>query len=76
MNPLVTFEEAELEHLRAGMAATTDEVLQWLEDASEFSRMSRSMCFAEGAPVSDQDGNLYRSEEEYLGIPEWARRAG
>ena len=75
MSPFVTFEEAEMNHLLDGMKMTAGEVLQWLEDAGDFARWTRSMIFEEGAPVTDHDG-MYWSEDEYLGIPEWARRDG
>jgi hypothetical protein len=74
MNPLVTFDEAEMEHLRAGTRASAREILDWLEEASRFSRKARAACFAMGEPVIDGEGNVFWSEEEYLGVPEWARR--
>lgn len=58
------------------MRASTDEILDWLEEASSFTRLSREMCFAEGQPVFDRHGQRFDSEEDYLGIPEWARTEG
>jgi hypothetical protein len=73
INPLVTFEEAEREHLRRGIQATAKEALEWVEDSGEFAKFARENLFAQGKPAIGLDGTVVWSEEEYWGYPEKER---
>jgi hypothetical protein len=68
-SPLVTFEEARLNHLRNGMVTSFAEKMQWLEEACSFAEQMRKNRFARGEPVIDQVGRVSWSEEEYWDYP-------
>ncbi len=72
-SPFVTFEEAELNHLRDGMAKTFMEKMEWLEGAADFAEMIRANRFSRGEPVMDSNGGIFWNEEDYLGIPQEAK---
>lgn len=74
-SPLVTFEEARLNHLRDGIAASFAEKMAWLEAACDLAETIRRNRFAKGEPVMDQTGRISWNEEEFLGIPREEERA-
>ena len=69
MNPLVTFEGAQREHLRRGIDASPQEALEWIESSNAFAEFARSLRFAQGKPAIDSDGRVVWSEEEYWDYP-------
>lgn len=73
---MVTFHEAELNHLREAMKTPLSEKLAWLEEACDFAEMIRTKRFARGLPVSDGSGRIVWSEREYLNLPEAAASEG
>ncbi len=73
-SPLVTFEQARKNHLRDGMKLSAEQVLDWLEESDSFAAACRKLRFDKNLPVIDVYGRKFWSEEEYLGVPEWARR--
>ena len=72
--PLVTFEEARKNHLREGMSMTPEQVLDLLEEGDRFASTCRRLRSEKNHPVIGMYGRKFWSEEEYLGVPEWARR--